>query len=81
MKIATVPAQCPLCGGTKKEGKTTFSVDSGDSVIVIRNVPATVCSLCGNEWIADDIAARLESIIEDAKEKHHLVEVTQFAKA
>ena len=34
-----------------KEGKTTFTVDLGFGVVVVRDVPATVCSQCGADWI------------------------------
>jgi YgiT-type zinc finger domain-containing protein len=71
---------CPLCGGPKKEGKTTFTVDNKETVIVVRDVPATVCELCGHEWISDDIAAGLEAIVNDAKEKKPFVEIIQYKK-
>jgi len=29
---------CPLCGGHKKQGTTTFTVDMRDTLVVIRNV-------------------------------------------
>ncbi|MEI7911273.1 MAG: YgiT-type zinc finger protein [Verrucomicrobiota bacterium] len=48
---------CPLCGGTKTAGTTTFTADLGSGVVVVRRVRATVCSQCGEEWI-DDTAAR-----------------------
>lgn len=76
MKIKSPPDICPLCGGQKKEGKTTFTVDLGSGVVVVRDVPATVCSQCGADWIEDGIAERLEKIVENARKKHHLVEVT-----
>jgi len=47
---------CPSCGGTKEQGTTTFTVDLKFGVIVVRNVPATVCSLCGADWIDDSVA-------------------------
>ena len=59
-----------------KEGKTTFTVDLGFGVVVVRDVPATVCSQCGADWIEDAISARLEGIVNDARKRHHLVEVT-----
>ena len=49
---------CPSCGGKKKAGTTTFSVDLGFGVVMVRRVPAQVCSQCGADWIADDAAAR-----------------------
>ncbi|MEK6766387.1 MAG: type II toxin-antitoxin system MqsA family antitoxin [Planctomycetota bacterium] len=76
MKTNTFPASCPLCGGEKQAGKTTFTVDLGFGVVVVREVPATVCSQCGADWINDTIAEKLEKIVDDARERHNLVEVT-----
>jgi YgiT-type zinc finger domain-containing protein len=64
-------SRCPMCGGTKKPGKTTYSVDLGSGVVV-RNVKATVCSQCGEEW---NTAKRLEKIVQEARKKHRQVEV------
>jgi len=79
MKRKRSPNKCPLCGGTKKEGKTTFTVDLGFGVVVVREVPATVCSQCGADWIGDIIAEKLEKLVEDARKKHHLVEITTLS--
>ena len=70
---------CPLCGGMKKDGKTTFTVELGFGVVVVRDVPALVCSQCGADWIADPVAAKLEEIVNDARVKHHTVEVTSLS--
>jgi len=70
---------CPLCGGDKKAGKTTFTVDLGFGVVVVRDVPATVCAQCGADWIHDSIAAKLEKIVNDARKKHLTVEVTTLS--
>ncbi|MEO8429120.1 MAG: type II toxin-antitoxin system MqsA family antitoxin [Verrucomicrobiota bacterium] len=67
---------CPLCGGRKTAGRTTFSADLGSGVVVVRNVRATVCSQCGEEWIDDETARKLEAIVVDARKKRSLVEVT-----
>lgn len=67
---------CPLCGGNKQAGETHFSVDLGFGVVVVRHVPATVCDQCGAEWFSDEVAARLEKIVEDARAKKALVEIT-----
>lgn len=72
---------CPLCGGLKKTGTTTFTVDMEDTLVVIRNVPATLCSQCGNEWISDNVAENIENIVENAKKRHRVFEVTQYGKA
>ncbi len=73
------PTQCPLCGGTKKAGTTTFTADFEFGVVVVRSVPAMVCVQCGADWITDDAAARIEAIVEDAKKKRREVEVATYA--
>ena len=76
MKISKSSDSCPLCGGTKKAGQTTFTVDLGFGVVVVRNVPAMVCSQCGADWIQDSVASKLEDIVSDARRKQLTVEVT-----
>lgn len=70
--------RCPLCGGHKAEGMTTFTVDLQETLVVVRGVPATICSLCGHEWLSDETAAHLEEIVSDAKSRSHLLEVTRY---
>ena len=72
-------SKCPICGGTKIEGKVTFTVDLKDSLIVIRNTPATICSLCGEEWISDEVAESIEGIVNEAKDKNRVIEVVNFS--
>ena len=67
---------CPLCGGRKVAGTTTFAADLGTGIVVVRNVRATVCSQCGEEWIDNETARKLERIVSEAREKRSLVEVT-----
>ncbi|MBW8003327.1 MAG: type II toxin-antitoxin system MqsA family antitoxin [Planctomycetes bacterium] len=50
--------KCPLCGGNKKQGKTTFTVDLGFGIVIVGDVPATVCSQCGADWIEDAASSR-----------------------
>jgi YgiT-type zinc finger domain-containing protein len=79
MRQKELPNRCPLCGGSKKAGRTTFTVDLGFGVVVVRDVPASVCSQCGADWIEDSIAAKLEEIVNDARNKRHIVEVTTLS--
>ena len=48
-------------------------------MVVVRHVPALACALCGADWIQDDVAARLETIVAEAKAKRLQVEVTTLA--
>lgn len=62
--MTQIPSEshCPLCGGAKKPGKTTYSVDLGFGVVVVRNVSATLCDQCGETWIDPETAKNLDSI-------------------
>jgi len=70
--------RCPICGGRKVDGRTIYSVDLGTGVVVVRGVPAKICSQCGEEWICADVAKKLEEIVNLAKEKHLELEVVSF---
>ena len=70
---------CPVChGGRKQAGRTTFKVDLGFGVVVVRDVPAQVCDLCGTDWLEDSVAEKLEQIVEQARLKHPVVEVANW---
>ena len=69
---------CPLCGGNKTRGTTTFSAELGIGVVVVRQVRATVCSQCGEEWIDDATARELERIVDDARQRRLQVEVAEL---
>lgn len=43
MTRSQASSQCPLCGGTKAPGATTFTADFEFGVVVVRRVPALVC--------------------------------------
>jgi YgiT-type zinc finger domain-containing protein len=72
---------CPLCKGSIVNGVSTFTVDLGFGVVVVRDVPATVCSQCGEEWLSDNTAVKLENIVETARKKHVTVEVARWSEA
>ena len=76
MKKKKTSDLCPFCGGAKKPGTTTFTAELGFGVVVVRQVPASVCSQCGADWISDKVAGKLETLVAEAKTKRLQVEVT-----
>ncbi|MBI4662207.1 MAG: type II toxin-antitoxin system MqsA family antitoxin [Verrucomicrobia bacterium] len=70
--------RCPLCGGRKTAGTTTFSADLGSGVVVVRRVRATICDQCGEEWIDDQTARQLEKVVDEARARRAQIEVTAF---
>lgn len=73
------PDTCPLCGGRIAPGSTTFTADLGSGLVVVRHVKASVCMQCGEEWIDDDTASRLEAVVDEARSKRREVEVIALA--
>jgi YgiT-type zinc finger domain-containing protein len=67
--------KCLLCKADYEKAYTTFTYDSGEMIIVIRKVPALVCSQCGEEWIDDKTSDKIEQIINEAKSRNSQVEI------
>jgi YgiT-type zinc finger domain-containing protein len=55
--------QCGICKGKMEEGLVSYTEDMDDCVVVIRKVPAFVCSECGNVWYAGTVVSKLESMV------------------
>jgi len=72
---------CPTCGGERSAGRTTFTAELGVGVVVVRQVPAQVCDQCGEAWIDDAVARRLEAIVEAARARGAEVEVVEWDRA
>ncbi len=70
---------CPLCKGSVSKGVTTITVELCFGVVVIRQVPAIVCSQCGEEWLDDATSAKVEEIVNAARQKHVAVEVAEWS--
>jgi len=70
---------CPLCKGSVAKGVTTITVELGFGVVVIRQVPAMVCSQCGEEWLDDATTQKVEEIVNAARQKHVAVEIAEWS--
>ena len=75
MKRSFGSGLCALCGGTLAPGRVTYSVDLGTTVVVARNVPATVCDQCGERWFDDTTVEHLDRIVGDARTRGVQVEL------
>jgi YgiT-type zinc finger domain-containing protein len=73
--------ECPLCHNNIIQGTTMFSADLGDGVLIVKNVPAHICSVCGNKWFDHDTMLKLETVADNARSRHALVEVISFEAA
>jgi YgiT-type zinc finger domain-containing protein len=59
--------RCIMCKhGQTEPGQVTISVERAGGVVVIRNVPASVCTTCGEEYLTADVMRELEAAVEQA---------------
>ena len=58
---------CFMCKGLLANQLITFMVDAGNCIVIVKNVPAQVCSQCGEALYTDSVTERLETIVNDAR--------------
>jgi len=73
--------RCPLCGGEMKDGMTTIPFMLGERVTVIKNVPAEICSDCGEAYMKSSVVDRIESLLDRVEALHSEMSVLQFEAA
>ena len=72
--------KCTTCkNGWMEEGHVTVTVQRGQSVIVIKNVPASVCENCGDYTLDETVTSRIMDIAEQAVSNNAEIEVLQYA--
>lgn len=71
---------CLFCkGGQITCGKTTFTVERGQTTLVLRGVPARVCSQCGEAYFDEPTTRRIEEIAEKVRHTGVQVALHDFA--
>ena len=65
---------------TVRQSTTTHVVNYKGSVIVIKNVPCEECEQCGEIFYTDEVAERLEEIVNTAKKLLQEVSVLDYSK-
>jgi YgiT-type zinc finger domain-containing protein len=75
--------RCPLCKGEMVRGrKTNLPYELSDErVIVVRNVPAIICSQCGDAFIEADILGKVEKILDKATKDGMILGFVEYEKA
>ena len=62
--MSQTDTMCPMCHvGKLREIKTTFTQVFEGQVIVLRNVSALVCDVCGERTMAHDILLSLSGLL------------------
>ena len=72
---------CFMCKGDLEDKLTNFTVDLGNTVIIIKSVPSHVCSQCGEVSYSDEVAEKIEKIIDEVKNNSMEVAIYQYPAA
>lgn len=71
---------CILCKqGTTQPGQVTVTLQRGDTTVIIRVVPATVCENCGEYYLDEGTTGKVMASAEDAVGKGAEVEILRYA--
>jgi len=74
--------KCLICkNGETRPGKSTITLERGETTLVIKGVPAEICANCGEEYIGDDVTEQLLGTAEEAANKGVQVDVRQYVAA
>lgn len=74
--------KCAICrDGQTRPGTATHTLTRGDTVMVIRNVPAEICDTCGEQYFDEKATKRLGEVFEDAIRAGVQVDVREYSAA
>ena len=73
---------CVICKhGEIRPGTATVTLEREDTTLVIKGVPAQVCTNWGEEYVDEDTTSRLLRTAEEAARTGVQVDVRQYAAA
>ncbi len=56
--------RCFMCKGHLVDKLTNFLADLGECIVIVKNVPAQVCTQCGEVSYSNEVARKLEETIK-----------------
>ncbi|PWR74575.1 type II toxin-antitoxin system MqsA family antitoxin [Methanospirillum stamsii] len=71
--------KCAMCKrGETKPGVTSVLLTRGDFTLVMREVPAEICEICGEDYIDGKIAKDLYHLAERMQNQGTLLDVRKY---
>ena len=72
--------KCVICRtGETQSGTVTVTLQRGETVTVIKGVPAQVCEDCGEYYLDEPVTQRVYAQAEEAVRHHAEVEIVRYA--
>jgi YgiT-type zinc finger domain-containing protein len=74
--------KCLICKkGSTKPGTTTVTLERDALIVVIRGVPAQVCTNCGEAYVDERVASELLNSAEQTARAGAQVEIRRYVPA
>ncbi len=68
--------RCHFCGGEVVERRVTVDYRWGEALLaVIRNVPAGVCTVCGEQYLKAEVVKEMEKVAQTPEEAKEVLQV------
>jgi len=72
--------KCAICKtGELADGRTTVTLQRGETTVVIKDVPAQVCGQCGEYYLSEEMTGKVMAMAEAAVSKGAEVEILRWA--
>lgn len=72
--------KCVICKhGTAHSGRTTVTLERGESVIAYKNVPAQICDNCGEAYVDEAVSVQLLAAAEQSVRAGVEIDVRRYA--
>jgi len=71
---------CLMCRtGETAPGTVTDSFRKGDTLVIVKDIPAQVCTQCGEPYLDGEVAEVIEKLVEDAVRSGAEVQILRYA--
>ena len=72
--------KCVICkSGETSEGLATVTLHRGQTIIIIKDVPAQICENCGEYYLSDEVSGQVMKLAEGSVNHNAEVEILRFA--
>ena len=73
---------CTICHQAEPQpGATTVTLERMGAIFVMKDVPALVCPNCGEEYVSEQVSARVLELAEQAFDEGVTLDVRHYAGA
>ncbi len=71
--------KCLVCHHDMVERKITLDLRLGEDLMVIEEVPATVCENCGERVFTPEVTRQVQTVAQERKERSRTILVPVFS--